>query len=98
MTLRRMSEDWEKHIITGDPLTKEQQEKLDKVKVETAVGNEKYLRDHPEIQRMIEVYIRTLLESRPENPVKFTADFFCSEGLKENVMAAWQPEDSYNEQ
>ena len=92
-----MIDDWEKHIISGDPLTKEQQEKLDKVKVDTAVGNEKYLRDHAEVAQLIEVFIRVLLEQRPENAVKFTADFFCQENLKDLVDAAWKDADSDNE-
>ena len=77
--------------MDGDPLTSEQQQKLDKVKVDTAVANEKYLRTHPEVERMIQVFIRTLLEQRPEQPVKFTADFFCQDQLKQIV------EQNYND-
>jgi hypothetical protein len=92
-----MNDEWEKYIIAGDPLTKEHQEKLDKVKVDTAVANEKYLRDHPEIARLIEVFIRVLLVERPDDAVKFTAEFFCRDNLKDLVSGAWKDEDSDNE-
>lgn len=81
-----MNTDWEKYIISGDPLTKEHQDKLDKLKVDTAVANEKYLRDHPEFAKLIEVFIRSLLTERPPDAVKFTADFFCKHNLKEIVL------------
>ena len=49
--------------------------------------NEKYLREHPEIQNLLSKFVNTALEKRPEDVLKFAGDFFTNPELKKEVEA-----------
>ena len=56
-------------------LSKQQQEKLHQQKVQMRLNNEKYLRSHPELKALVSLFMRTLLEDKPEKPEIFAAEF-----------------------
>ncbi len=65
------------HDLTGiRDLLKIQKEQIDKIKCLTRIDNEKYLREHPEIEFIIKNFLIKLLEDRPENTLKYAGEFF----------------------
>ncbi|XP_001176667.1 RIIa domain-containing protein 1 [Strongylocentrotus purpuratus] len=66
-------------------LSPEQQEKLNNFKMQTRVANEKYLRDHPEVDILLAEFLRDVLSRRPENIQDFAADWFTKPQLAENI-------------
>jgi hypothetical protein len=55
------------HDLTGvKDLLKSQKELVDRIKFLTRIDNEKYLREHPEIEFIIANYLNKLLEVRPQ--------------------------------
>jgi hypothetical protein len=48
--------------------------------------NEDYLRIHPEVKLLLNSFYQQLLESKPENPVQFAAEFFTRADLEEHVL------------
>ena len=67
-------------------LSKQQQEKLHQQKVQMRLNNEKYLRSHPELKALVSLFMRTLLEDKPEKPELFAAEFFTRPDIKEIVL------------
>ena len=63
-------------------LSKQQQEKLHQQKVQMRLNNEKYLRSHPELKALVSLFMRTLLEDKPEKPEIFAAEFFTRADVK----------------
>lgn len=53
-----------------------QKEKIQKIKYYTRIDNEKYLREHPEIEFIIQNYIVKLLEDRPSNTLTYSGKYF----------------------
>lgn len=66
-------------------LTKEQQESLDKHKVEVRIQNEQYLRQHPEIPVVLGSFVRKVLLERPSDIKVFAASFFTDPNLKNRI-------------
>lgn len=66
-------------------LTEEQQAWLNKAKIRTRIENERYLRDHPEVNILISGFIREVLLKRPENIPEFSAEYFTRPDLPEKV-------------
>jgi hypothetical protein len=65
------------HDLTGiKDLLDTQKEKIDKIKYMTRIDNEKYLRQHPEVDFIIENFLVKLLEDRPVNTLKYSGEFF----------------------
>ncbi|XP_052101118.1 RIIa domain-containing protein 1-like [Mytilus californianus] len=62
-------------------LSKEQQQKLNDFKKKTRVENEKYLRDHPEVECLLSGFLGEVLKERPENIRDFAADHFTNTEL-----------------
>ncbi|XP_064594912.1 RIIa domain-containing protein 1-like [Liolophura sinensis] len=62
-------------------LSKEQQEKLNNFKIKTRVDNEKFLRDHPEVECLLAGFLGQVLMKRPEDIREFAADYFTSPDL-----------------
>ena len=83
--------DWEKYLIKGDPLTKEQQRKADSDHARLAVQNEAYLASHPELKLVVSLLTRSILEARPSDPVQFAADFFEDANLPGELKAFTNP-------
>jgi hypothetical protein len=49
--------------------------------VEVRLANEKYLRDHPEIDRMLSDFVDTVLSERPTDILPFAVSYFTSDDL-----------------
>jgi hypothetical protein len=65
------------HDLTGiKDLLKLQKEQIKRIKFLTRVDNEKYLREHPEIDYILGQYLVKLLEDRPRNTLKYSGEFF----------------------
>ncbi|KAH3833103.1 RIIa domain-containing protein 1-like [Dreissena polymorpha] len=62
-------------------LSKDQQEKLNKYKIKTRIENEKYLREHPEVECLVSGFLQDVLTRRPENIREFAADHFTDPDL-----------------
>ncbi|XP_046377068.1 RIIa domain-containing protein 1-like [Haliotis cracherodii] len=67
-------------------LSAEQQERLNKFKVQTRMANEKYLRDHPEVECLLAGFLGDVLKKRPDNIREFAADYFTEPGLPDKVQ------------
>ncbi|XP_052795569.1 RIIa domain-containing protein 1-like [Mya arenaria] len=66
-------------------LSKEQQEKLNKYKIKTRIENEKYLREHPEVECLVSGFLQSVLTQRPENIREFAAEHFTDPDLPTDV-------------
>ena len=65
------------HDLVGiRELLKQQKEQIKKIKFLTRVDNEKYLREHPEIEFILQKFMVKLLEDRPVNALKYSGEFF----------------------
>ncbi|KAL4228023.1 RIIa domain-containing protein 1 [Mactra antiquata] len=62
-------------------LSQDQQEKLNRFKIKTRIENEKYLREHPEVECLISGFLQSVLTSRPENIREFAAEHFTDSDL-----------------
>ncbi|XP_025077391.1 RIIa domain-containing protein 1-like [Pomacea canaliculata] len=67
-------------------LSTEQQEKLNQFKIKTRVENEKYLRDHPEVECILAGFLGEALIKRPEDIREFAAEYFTSVDLPGKVQ------------
>jgi len=67
-------------------LSKKQQEELNKFKIKTRMENEKYLRDHPEVECILAGFLGETLQKRPEDIRDFAADYFTKPELTANVQ------------
>ncbi|KAK2186515.1 hypothetical protein NP493_197g01045 [Ridgeia piscesae] len=66
-------------------LSGEQQEKLNNFKIETRLQNEKYLRNHPEVECMLSGFLGEVLKKRPDSVRNFAAEHFTNPDLPEDV-------------
>ena len=65
------------HDLTGiDDLIKTQSIQLNKIKFFNRVDNEIYLREHPELEFILENFLIKLLEDRPEKVFKYAGQHF----------------------
>ena len=65
-------------------LLEAQEERLDLIKFQTRIDNERYLRDHPEIDFIIETFMTKILEERPNvDIIKYAAEFFNKTNFRE---------------
>ncbi len=65
------------HDLTGiRQLLNAQKEHIKRIKFLTRVDNEKYLREHPEIEFILQTYLIKLLEDRPAVPIKYSGEYF----------------------
>ncbi|KAK6172775.1 hypothetical protein SNE40_016368 [Patella caerulea] len=72
-------------------LSIEQQTKLNNFKIQTRLGNEKYLCDHPEVECLLGGFLADVLTSRPGNIQEFAAEYFTQPNL--NTIVEKQMED-----
>ncbi|KAI0232300.1 RIIa domain-containing protein 1 [Lamellibrachia satsuma] len=66
-------------------LSDEQQEKMNNFKIETRLENEKYLRDHPEVECMLSSFLGDVLKKRPDDVRNFAAEHFTNPQLPEDI-------------
>ena len=50
--------------------------------------NEKYFRTHPEIKGLIALFVRKILDDRPENILEYAGTFFDRAELRDVVESA----------
>jgi len=62
-----------------------QQADLNKFKVNTRMGNERYLRDHPEVESLIAGFLGDVLSKRPDSVREFAAEYFTNPSLPTKV-------------
>ncbi|CAL8360841.1 unnamed protein product [Arctogadus glacialis] len=82
----------------GEPdrgaLSSEQEEKLRQFKIKTRIDNEKYLRSHPEIDKLMSGFLREVLLKRPPDIREFAAEHFNNDlcetlDLKSEEAVKW---------
>jgi len=66
-------------------LTPEQQQKLNDFKITTRFGNERYLREHPEVSCLLTGFLGSILQERPENVREFASKYFSDPELPSKV-------------
>ncbi|KAM7438505.1 RIIa domain-containing protein 1 [Porites harrisoni] len=66
-------------------LTPEQQEKLNEFKINTRFGNERYLREHPEVSCLLTGFLGSILQERPENVREYASKYFSNPDLPSKV-------------
>lgn len=72
------------HDLIGiKDLLKRQKNQINRIKFETRIDNEKYLREHPEIEFIIEQFLIKLLEDQPRNCISYAGTFFHHTDFRE---------------
>lgn len=72
------------HDLIGiKDLLKIQKNKINRIKFYTRIDNEKYLREHPEIEFIIQQFLVKLLEDQPKNVVSYAGNFFHCTNFRE---------------
>jgi hypothetical protein len=67
------------HDLIGiKELLKIQNNQINRIKFYTRIDNEKYLREHPEIEFIIQQFLVKLLEDQPRNCISYAGNFFHS--------------------
>jgi len=62
-----------------------QQQDLNQFKMNTRMSNERYLRDHPEVESLVAGFLGDVLTQRPESVREFAAEYFTNPSLPEKV-------------
>ncbi|KAK3759766.1 hypothetical protein RRG08_041724 [Elysia crispata] len=62
-----------------------QQADLNQFKMKTRIGNEKYLRDHPEVECLVAGFLGDVLTKRPDSVREFAAEYFTNPSLPETL-------------
>jgi hypothetical protein len=71
------------HDIIGiKELLEVQRNHLNKIKFHNRIQNEKYLREHPEIEFILKNFLMKILEDRPVNSIQYAGEFFNKMDLK----------------
>ena len=63
------------------------------------MANERYFRQHPEINGLLQLYVQKVLDDRPENVLEYAGTFFDSASLRDIVssyMAKSETEEQKN--
>jgi len=66
-------------------LSAAQQADLNDFKISTRLSNEKYLRDHPEVESLIAGFLGDVLTRRPDSVREFAAEYFTKPSLPDKV-------------
>ena len=56
------------------------------------MANERYFRQHPEISSLIGLFVRKILDDRPDNILEYAGTFFDRAELKDVVEQAMEQE------
>ena len=73
-------------IIGVKGILKVHQPQLDRTKLNLRMENERYLRDHPELTEMVNLFMKYVLDEHPQNILEFAGKFFDRADLKEFVQ------------
>ena len=72
------------HDLIGiKKLLKIQKNKINQIKFYTRIDNEKYLREHPELEFIIQQFLVKLLEDQPKNCISYAGNFFHTTNFRE---------------
>ena len=72
------------HDLIGiKKLLKIQKNKINQIKFYTRIDNEKYLREHPELEFIIQQFLVKLLEYQPKNCISYAGNFFHTTNFRE---------------
>ncbi|KAL5003984.1 hypothetical protein ScPMuIL_017440 [Solemya velum] len=66
-------------------LSDEQQKQLNQFKMKTRIENERYLKQHPEVECLVAGFLGEVLTKRPENIREFAADHFTNPDLTDMI-------------
>ncbi len=58
------------------------------LQLELRIENERYFRQHPEISSLLGLFVRKILDDRPENILEYAGTFFDRAELRDVVEAA----------
>ena len=72
-------------LIGVEGIIESQKHEIEKTKLELRMENEHYLRLHPEINSLISLFVRKVLDERPEHILMFAGSFFDRAELKQIV-------------
>ncbi|XP_028849423.1 RIIa domain-containing protein 1 isoform X2 [Denticeps clupeoides] len=75
-------------------LSREQQEELRHFKVQTRIANEKYLREHPEVDVLLSDFLRDVFLKRPSDILEFAAGHFTDPNLAMKTLSKLQANQS----
>ena len=56
--------------------------------MELRIENEKYFRSHPEIRGLIGLFVRKILDDRPDNILEYAGTFFDRAELRDVVESS----------
>lgn len=70
-------------LTANDNLIKKQSDHVNTIKFRTRVDNEIYLREHPEIEFLLDGFLVQLLEDRPDNTMTYAGKYFNTNDLRE---------------
>lgn len=72
------------HDLIGiKELLKLQKNQIKRIKFLTRIDNEKYLREHPEIEFIIQQFLVKLLEDQPTNVIHYAGNYFHETNFRE---------------
>ena len=72
-------------LIGVNGIIRSQKNEIDKKKLELRIENEKYLRQHPEINGLITHFVSKVLDDRPNNILEYAGTFFDRAELRDVV-------------
>jgi len=67
-------------------LEDENQEELDKIKVQTRSSDAMYLRQHPELSLLVNRFLQAVFEDSPNDPLSFAQDYFTQKNLEKHIL------------
>lgn len=70
-------------IIGVEGIPKAFKGKLSRLKLQQRMENERYLQSHPELQMLVGLFMRHVLDEQPESVLEFAGRFFDRHDLKE---------------
>ena len=74
------------HDLIGiQGILRAQKNEIEKKKLELRMENERYFRQHPEINSLLQLFVQRILDDRPENILEYAGTFFDSASLNELV-------------
>ena len=83
-------------LIGVQGILRTQKNEIEKKKLELRMANERYFRQHPEINGLLQLFVRKVLDDRPENVLEYAGTFFDSASLRDivtNYMSKAQDEE-----
>ena len=74
------------HDLIGiQGILKAQKDEIEKKKLELRMENERYFRQHPEINYLLQLFVSRILDDKPENILEYAGTFFDSASLRDVV-------------